>query len=125
MHFSSFHIISIVAVLSFATSCGDKTNQPQQGPPPAVPVTIEDVQPTDAVYYDEYPGNVVALNEIKLTAQVGGYVTGIFFQDGGTIRKGQKLYSIDPQVYNANYQQAMAGLQVQQANLMKAQKDAD
>jgi len=125
MHLRNFQLFSIVAVISFTTSCGDKTNQSQQGPPPAVSVTVEDVQPTDAVYYDEYPGNVVALNEIKLTAQVGGYVTGIFFQDGGTVRKGQKLYSIDPQVYNANYQQAMADLQVQQANLTKAQKDAD
>lgn len=41
------------------------------------------------------------------------------------MQKGQKLYSIDAQVYNANYQQAQANLQVQETNLLKAQKDAD
>jgi membrane fusion protein (multidrug efflux system) len=35
------------------------------------------------------------------------------------------LYSIDQQLYNANYQQSIANLQVQETNLLKAQKDAD
>jgi len=35
------------------------------------------------------------------------------------------LYSIDQQLYNANYQQAQANLQVQETNVQKAQKDAD
>lgn len=116
--------------LSFLTgalvlsSCGDK-KPPAQGPPPAVPVTLGTVNTTDAVYYDEYPGTVSALNEIQLTAQVTGYVTGIHFRDGDKVRKGQLLYSLDAQVYNANYQQAVADLQVQEANLLKASKDAE
>ena len=90
-----------------------------------MPVTLATVSSTNAVYYDEYPGTVSALNEIKLTAQVTGYVTSIHFKDGDKVRKGQLLYSLDAQVYNANYQQAVANLQVQEANLIKASKDAD
>ena len=122
MRFKRYHIYFILAF--FITSCGDKKNQ-QQGPPPATAVTVEDVKSTDAVYHDEYPGTIAALNEIKLTSQVNGYVTGIYFKDGDKIRKGQKLYSIDAEVYNANYQQAVANLQVQESNLIKSQKDAD
>ncbi|HET8962639.1 MAG TPA: efflux RND transporter periplasmic adaptor subunit, partial [Chitinophagales bacterium] len=70
-------------------------------------------------------GMVTALKEINLTAQVSGYITKINFQDGENVKEGQLLYSIDAQVYEANYQQAKADLQVQEANLMKAQKDAD
>ena len=124
MHFKRYYIFFIPALLFIITSCGDKKNL-QQGPPPAIPVTVEEVKSTNAVYYDEYPGTVNALNEIKLTSQVSGYVTGIYFKDGATIKKGQKLYSIDAEIYKANYQQAIANLQVQQSNLMKAQKDAD
>jgi membrane fusion protein (multidrug efflux system) len=124
MHLKSYHIFFIAALLTFAISCSNKQSQQQQAPP-AVPVTTEVVQPTTAVYYDEYPGNVVALNEIKLTSQVTGYVSGIYFKDGGKVKKGQQLYSIDAEVYNANYQQSVADLQVQEANLLKAQKDAD
>jgi membrane fusion protein (multidrug efflux system) len=115
--------VSTIAIM--ITSCGDKKNQQAQGPPPTVSVTIADVVSTDAVYYDEYPGIVTPLNEISLTAQVSGYVTGIYFKDGQKVSKGQKLYSIDAEVYNANYQQSVANLQVQETNLLKSQKDAE
>ncbi|MET0393573.1 MAG: efflux RND transporter periplasmic adaptor subunit, partial [Chitinophagaceae bacterium] len=61
----------------------------------------------------------------ELRAQVTGYITGIYFKDGDKVSKGQRLYSIDQQLYNANYQQAVANLQVQETNMLKAQKDAD
>ncbi len=122
MHFKSNHIY--IPLLFLVTSCGDKNSQ-QQGPPPATPVTVTEVKSTDAVYYDEYPGITTALNEIKLTSQVSGYVTGMYFKDGDKVHKGQQLYSIDAEVYRANYQQAYANLQVQESNLLKSQKDAD
>ncbi|HYK48054.1 MAG TPA: efflux RND transporter periplasmic adaptor subunit [Parafilimonas sp.] len=107
-------------------SCGSKTSQQQmQGPPPAVPVTVQKVTTGNAVYYDEYPATINALNEIELRPQVSGYITGIYFKDGDRVKKGQKLYSIDQQQYQANYQQAVANLGVTQTNLLKAQKDAD
>ncbi|MEO6455361.1 MAG: efflux RND transporter periplasmic adaptor subunit [Ginsengibacter sp.] len=117
-------LFSFFLVVIMLYSCSDK-KPPAQGPPPAVQVTLATVSPTNAVYYDEYPGTVAALNEIKLTAQVTGYVTSIHFKDGDKVKKGQLLYSLDAQVYNANYQQAVANLQVQEANLSKASKDAD
>jgi len=88
-------------------------------------VTVEEVKTTDATYYDEYPGTVVALNQTEIRAQVTGYVTGLYFKDGAKVTKGQRLYSIDQQLYSANLQQAQANLQVQETNLQKAQKDAD
>jgi membrane fusion protein (multidrug efflux system) len=113
-------------LLATVWSCGSRTaNQEIQGPPPAVPVTVQQVTTGNAVYYDKYPATVNALNEIELRPQVSGYITGIFFKDGDRVKKGQKLYSIDQQQYQANYQQAIANLGVQQTNLLKAQKDAD
>ena len=115
--FSAITLLLLIA-------CGSKKQQ-QQGPPPAVFVTTTQAAVTDAAYYDEYPGTVIALNQTELRAQVTGYVTGIYFKDGDKVAKGQRLYSIDQQLYNANYQQAIANLQVQETNLLKAQKDAD
>lgn len=109
--------------LLLISACGNK--QQQQAPPSVIPVTVAEVKTTDAVYYDEYPGTVVALNQTEIRAQVSGYITGIYFKDGDKVKKGQRLYSIDQQLYNANYQQAQANLAVQETNLLKAQKDAD
>ena len=117
---------SAALFLGIMSSCGDKNKQQQQPTaPPAVPVSMVSVTTADAVYYDEYPGTVTALNEIELRPQVTGFITGIHFKDGSRVRKGQLLYSIDAQLYNANYDQAVANLNVQQANLARAQKDAD
>lgn len=121
--FKSYY--AVITILLVVTACGDKRTATQAGPPPAVAITIDTVEQTAAVYHDEYPGTVVALNQTDIRAQVSGYITGIYFRDGDSVQKGQKLYSIDAQVYNANYQQAQANLQVQETNLLKAKKDAD
>lgn len=118
------NILSILIVPLALASCGN-SNKPQQSPPPAVPVSVANVTSTNAVYYDQFPGTLNALDQINLTSQVSGYITGIYFKDGQNVKKGQRLYSIDAQVYKANYEQAIADLQVQEANLVKAQKDAD
>ncbi|WP_089680763.1 efflux RND transporter periplasmic adaptor subunit [Catalinimonas alkaloidigena] len=104
-------------------ACG-KSDQPPAGPP-AVPVNVTRVQKQHAVYYDTYPATVVALNEVELRAEVGGYITEIAFKEGQQVRKGQKLYEIDRTKYAAAYQQAKANLEVAKANEAKAQKDAD
>jgi membrane fusion protein (multidrug efflux system) len=111
--------------LLLLSSCGQNGQQQQQGPPPAVAVSVQTVATTKAVYYEQYPATVVALNQVDLRPQVSGFITGIYFKDGDRVRKGQKLYSIDLQQYEANYQQALANLGVQQTNLVKAQKDAE
>lgn len=112
-----------IASLLFMASCSDKKAAPAPPPPPAV--VIKEAALSDAVYYDEYPATVTALNLVELRPQVSGFITGVYFTDGARVKKGQLLYSIDEQLYAANYQQAVANLQVQEANLNKAQKDAN
>jgi membrane fusion protein (multidrug efflux system) len=115
---------SILITAIFFAACKDKPSTQASAPPP-VYVSVTTVKDTLAGSYDEYPATLTALNEVKLTAQVNGYITGVYFKDGDKVSKGQKLYTIDQQVYGANLQQAIANLQVQQTNLVKAQKDAD
>lgn len=116
-------IVTGFAFMVLATSCGNKNAAPPPPPPPQV--TVENVALTNAVYYDEYPATVAALNQVELRPQVSGFITGVYFKDGAKVKKGQLLYSVDNQLYSANYQQAVANLQVVQANLNKAEKDAN
>ncbi|MBB5622134.1 membrane fusion protein (multidrug efflux system) [Pedobacter cryoconitis] len=105
-------------------SCGGKP-APQQGPPPATPVTTYTVDEQPVTTVDTYPGVVVALNEVELRAQVGGYITAIYVKDGQRVTKGQKLYEIDRTKYQAAYNSAQANVAVAKANRDKAKKDAD
>ncbi|UFH53462.1 efflux RND transporter periplasmic adaptor subunit [Spirosoma sp. KNUC1025] len=106
-------------------ACGGNKNDQQQAPPPPTPVTAVKAEKESATYYDAFPATVTALREVEIQPQVAGNITGIFFQDGQRVSRGQKLYTIDPQQYRASYDQAVANLNVQKANLNRAQKDAD
>ncbi|MBX2942805.1 MAG: efflux RND transporter periplasmic adaptor subunit [Cyclobacteriaceae bacterium] len=119
------YFLASLSLASLFYSCGINSQEVKNEKMNATAVTVAEVVATNAVFYDEYPGNVIALNQINLTAQVSGYITKMNFKDGQNVDKGQLLYSIDAQVYQANYQKAIADLHVQETNLIKAQKDAD
>jgi membrane fusion protein (multidrug efflux system) len=117
--------ILFLAIVVLLGACTSKDNQQKQGAQTPVSVTIDTVATTNAIFNDEFPGTINALDQISLTSQVSGYITGIYFSDGQYVKKGQRLYSIDAQIYKANYNQAVANLQVQEANLLKSQQDAN
>ena len=119
---NSFAAIVGITLLS---ACGGKKTDTAALTPPPVSVSIEAVESTDAAYFDEYPATVNALDMVELRPQVSGYISGVHFADGARVRKGQLLYTIDTQLFEANYDQAVANLKVQEANLGKAQKDAN
>lgn len=119
------YINTILAGSLLFASCGSKKPDATAMGAAPIPVNLHTVTKQPAVYYDEFPGNVVAQSQVDLFAEVGGYITNIYFKEGERVRKGQKLYEIDRSRYQATYEQAAAQLKVAQANQAQAQKDAD
>ncbi len=117
------HTYIAACSLLIMAACGNKGQQGGMPTPPPVNVTVQQVGASSAFYYDEYPVIVRALSEVELRPQINGYITAIHFVEGDRVKKGQKLYSIDQQQYEANYQQALANVAVYEANLTKAEKD--
>ncbi|MCW3115949.1 MAG: efflux transporter periplasmic adaptor subunit [Chitinophagaceae bacterium] len=115
----------MVAAGSFIwISCSSHAStNPQQ--PAVIPVTSVSVKLKKTGYYDEYPGTMTALNQVNITPEVSGYITGIHFRDGQRVTKGQLLYTLDQQQYQANVLQASANYRVALANQQMAQQDAD
>jgi membrane fusion protein (multidrug efflux system) len=119
MNRTSVAVATLCSIFLFA--CGQK----QPSPPPAVPVNLYTVTAQPVVYYDRYTATTVALSQVNLLPEVQGYITGIFFTEGTSVKKGQKLYEIDRRIYQANYNTAAANLKVAEGNLKQAQQDAD
>jgi len=125
MKYTKFWIGLCFSAIMLLTACGGKNDAAQQKAPPPVAVNTILVKEGSAMYYDQYPATVTALNQVEIRPQVAGYITGIFFTEGSHVNKGDKLYSIDPQQYLGSYEQAKANLSVAEANRAKAQQDAD
>jgi RND family efflux transporter MFP subunit len=119
MTYKAFIYLIFISGLS---SCGH-----QDPPPPPTPVSVNvyTVKEGSTQYYNSYPATVTAVNQVEVRPQVAGYVTGIFFNEGQRVEKGQKLYQIDQQQYRGAYEQAVAQLHTSEANLIKLQQDAD
>jgi RND family efflux transporter MFP subunit len=119
-----YTLSAVPLALLLWTGCKSKDDKAAAGPP-ATPVNITEAKTVNAVYYDQYQATVVALSSVELRAQVTGFITGIFFKEGEVVPKGKLLYEIDRRTFQAAYQQARANLSSAQANLVRAQKDAD
>ncbi|HVY75544.1 MAG TPA: efflux RND transporter periplasmic adaptor subunit [Puia sp.] len=114
---STLFLISCLGILS----CQHK----QATPPPPTPVNLDTVKDAQVWYYEKYPATTQALSQVDLHAQVQGYITGIFFEEGSFVTKGQKLYEIDRRLYQQAYDAAAANLKVAQGNFVQAKQDAD
>src|SRR5260221_14728511 len=84
MQIKSIQNFSALFLLLIAASCGP---QQQQVKPAPVQVTVQKISESNAVYYDEYPATVTAINQVELRAQVNGYITAIHFKEGNHVKK--------------------------------------
>jgi membrane fusion protein (multidrug efflux system) len=92
------HGLWALALLTVWTSCGDKTAQTAQGPRE---ITVFEAKQQDVPLYDDLVGQIYGQKDIPIRARVDGYLQKISFEEGSRVKKGQLLYSIDPDPYLA------------------------
>ncbi len=114
-------VLLLVILLPIACKKKDATDPAGTG----IPVNVTEVRGEKVSFYSNYPGSIVALNEVELRSEVSGFITGIYFKEGSSVRKGQKLYEIDRTKYIASYNQARANVDIATANEAKARRNAD
>lgn len=87
------------------------------------PVVVEPVMTEDVNIYGDYVGRIKAQQFVELRARVEGYLQQMLFEEGTYIKKGQTLFVIDPQVYRAKVNKAIAQLNKAKAQAQKAERD--
>jgi RND family efflux transporter MFP subunit len=75
--------------------------------------------------YLDLTGNTQAIYTVQLVARVAGYLEKVLFQDGQPVKKGQPLFLIQQDTYEASLRQAEAQILLQQAQLEFAQKQLE
>jgi len=71
----------------------------------------------------EYPARITSVKDVTITARVTGVLQKKYYTEGQSVRKGDLLYKIEPDTYEASVESAKANLQLENAKLDKAQKD--
>ena len=69
----------------------------------------------------ELTGNTKAINEVKLEARVQGLLEQIKYVDGAAVKKGDLLFVIQQNTYQAQLDQAKATLEANKASQANAQ----
>src|SRR5206468_9316945 len=88
--------------------------QPQQGnnrnqrPDLPVPVLAASPRVLDVPVYLDGVGAIRALNTVTVRSQVDGKLIAVNFTEGQDVKKGDVVGEIDPALYQAQYDQAVA-----------------
>lgn len=90
-------------------------------PPPNVQV-VEVIQ-QDIPLMEEFVGQTFGLFDISIQARVDGFLEGIHFNEGRRVRKGQLLYTIATEPYDAKVAVARGQLAEANTQLVKAESD--
>jgi membrane fusion protein, multidrug efflux system len=105
----------IVAMISIGLSACNRQQPAAHLSPPAV--TVSKPVQKEIVDWTEFTGRMTAVNFVRITARVSGYIVDIPFTEGDIVHKGDLLFQIDPRPYQHAYDQAVGQLQQAKANL--------
>ena len=115
-------VVCTVAAALVATlaACGQE-NHYVAPPPPKVTVALPVQQ--KVTRYLEATGYVAAVNTTNLVARVQGFLTEVKYTDGAPVKKGQHLFTIEPEPYQIKLQQAQAAETASQASQKQTEAD--
>ncbi len=91
----------------------------------AVEVQVERLEPRSIQASVLASGQLVHEEEVKLTTEVIGRVTGIFVEEGDRVKSGQLLLQIDDETYRAEVEQNEATVRMQDIAIQRQQLRVD
>ena len=95
---------------------------PGEGP---VPVLVAPAARADVPVYLDAVGTIKALNTVTVRPQVDGKLLSVNFKEGDDIKKGDVLAKIDPVIYQAQLNQAIAKKAQDEAQLANSKIDLE
>ncbi|MCI0499211.1 MAG: efflux RND transporter periplasmic adaptor subunit [Planctomycetales bacterium] len=102
---------------------GSKPGAMQMAGPMPIPVAPCVIQ--DVVSYNEFTGNLASVESVDIRARVQGFLRHVAFTDGAFVKKGDLLFEIESETYQADRSRALANLKSAQSDLSRTQQDYD
>ncbi|MBI5521548.1 MAG: efflux RND transporter periplasmic adaptor subunit [Desulfarculus sp.] len=109
------------ACLAALVWLGGCDGQSKYAPPPPPKVTVANPETRQVTEYAQFTGNTQTSETVDLRARVEGFLLSANFRDGAMVKKGETLFIIDPQTFEAKVRSAEADLNSQQTSLNRAE----
>ncbi len=116
------------AVLASIFSVGCSPKAEVQAPPPPS-VTVATPETREVAVYKSYPSTLKGISEVEMRARVSGYLQETTFIEGGFVKKGDHLFTIEPRPYQlaveaaeADLARAEAGRELAQSRLRRLEE---
>jgi membrane fusion protein (multidrug efflux system) len=120
MRLSPALTIALAVTLAGPIAC----SKPEAPPPPPPPeVEVAEIVQRDVPIYIELVGATLGSEDVEIRARIEGYLVSMNFTEGAFVKKGQLLYRIDPQPFDAALAEARANLATARARLEKTNTD--
>ena len=117
----SRNFLFVIIGSMFWASCGSEKSAvipPQE-------ITVVAALQKDVAIYKEFVGQVYGEKDIPIRARVEGFLEGIHFEEGFFVTKGQLLYTIDPEPFQAKVNAQLSKVAEAETMLIKAKSDLD
>ncbi len=109
-------ILALSTALSACTTQVTETDQQNAAAIMKLPVDVKVVKNLPITQEEAVAGSILATREVTIMSEVSRKVTGIYFQDGQAVSKGQLLYKLDDADVIARMKQVDAELSLAKLN---------
>jgi membrane fusion protein, multidrug efflux system len=113
-------IIGLALIVTTGITACNKKQQAQVAPPD---IPVFEVKHTAIPLTVSFVGQTYGYNDISIRARVEGFLLGIHFKEGSAVKKGQLLYTIDPQPFAAEVAEKQSRVSQAETRLVKAEND--
>lgn len=128
IHSRRASLVTLLAALALAACGQEQEEAPQQGAQQEQPpheVEVVEMARQNIPLDKSYPSLLRSDDEVTLVARVNGFLEERHFEPGQLVEEGDRLYTIEPDLYQATVNQREADLQSARAELSRAQRDAE
>jgi len=123
LRFRRIMTLALAASLVLSAGCSRSGDKKAGAALPGSPVTVAAAALKDVPLELPAVGRVEAISTVSVKALAGGEVTGVFFKEGQNVRKGDRLFTIDPRPYEIALSQSESLLEKDRALLKNAEAD--
>ena len=107
------------ALLIFTLSACDK---PHPAPAPQVPaVEVQTIVPQNLPTNTSFVAQTESSQRVEIVSRVSGFLDSINYKEGGKVKAGELMFTIDPKPFIAQLEAAQGQLQMQQARMRTAE----